>query len=119
MLLSCGAKTGDRRDGADSRGTIEKEDYQRIPVPVRLAADDREDIRMEHRIEMHSLLKASRLCILPNTTHFVFEKKSEIVKRILVAFLKQDAGRDEIPPMNGFVTQCGRRKTIIHGRRPY
>jgi len=72
---------------------ISKEDFQKISVPVLLVAGDRDDIRLEHMIEMHSLLKASQLCILPNTTHFVFEQRNETVIRILLEFLRQDAGR--------------------------
>jgi pimeloyl-ACP methyl ester carboxylesterase len=67
---------------------ISKEDFMKIDMPVLLVAGDGDDIRLDHMIEMHSLLKKSQLCILPNTTHFVFDEYIDIVTRILIEFLK-------------------------------
>ena len=68
---------------------ISKEDFVKIDVPVLLIAGDRYDIRLEHMFEMYSLLKKSQLCILPNTTHFVFDKYHDTVAKILSEFLKE------------------------------
>jgi len=67
---------------------ISKEDFVKINVPVLLIAGDRDDIRLEHILEMYSLLKKSQLCILPNTTHFVFDEYNDTVTKILCEFLK-------------------------------
>jgi pimeloyl-ACP methyl ester carboxylesterase len=67
---------------------ISKEDFIKINIPVLLVAGDKDDIRLDHMIEMHSLLKKSQLCILPNTTHFVFDEYNDIVTKILIDFLK-------------------------------
>lgn len=68
---------------------ILKEDFIKINIPVLLVAGDKDDIRLEHMIEMYSLLKKSQLCILPNTTHFVFDEYNDTVTKILSAFLKE------------------------------
>ena len=68
---------------------ISKEDFIKINVPVLLIAGDRDDIRLEHMFEMYTLLKTSQLCILPNTTHFLFESSNEIVTEIIVKFLEE------------------------------
>jgi pimeloyl-ACP methyl ester carboxylesterase len=68
---------------------ISNEDFVKINVPVLLIAGDRDDIRLEHMFEMYSLLKKSQLCILPNTTHFVFDEYNDTVAKILSEFLKQ------------------------------
>jgi pimeloyl-ACP methyl ester carboxylesterase len=72
---------------------ISKEDFVKIKVPVLLVAGDKDDIRLEHMIEMQSLLTNSQLCILPNTTHFVFAESSEIVTKILIEFLKNKVNK--------------------------
>lgn len=68
---------------------ISTEDFIKINIPVLLVAGDKDDIRLDHMIEMHSLLKKSQLCILPNTTHFVFDEYNDIVIKILTDFLKK------------------------------
>lgn len=72
---------------------ISKEDFKKINIPVLLVAGDRDDIRLEHMSEMHSLLNKSQLCILPNTTHFVFDKKNDIITKILIEFLQQEVDK--------------------------
>ena len=68
---------------------ILKEDFIKINIPVLLIAGDKDDILLEHMIEMYSLLKKSQLCILPNTTHFVFDEYSDTVTKILSEFLEE------------------------------
>lgn len=63
--------------------------FEKIAVPVLLVAGDRDDITLEHMIEMHRLLKNSRLCILPETGHFVFNRYDEVVAGIIVRFLER------------------------------
>jgi len=68
---------------------ISKADFEKINVPVLLIAGDRDDIRLEHMFEMYALLKYSQLCILPNTTHFVFDEYDDTVTKIISEFLKE------------------------------
>ena len=68
---------------------ISKEDFVKINVPVLLIAGDRDDIKLEHMFEMYLLLKKSQLCILPNTTHFVFDEYHDTVTKILIEFLEE------------------------------
>jgi len=72
---------------------ISKEDFIKINIPLLLVAGDRDDIRLEHMIEMHSLLNKSQLCILPNTTHFIFDKKNDIITNIFIEFLQQEVDK--------------------------
>jgi pimeloyl-ACP methyl ester carboxylesterase len=72
---------------------ISKEDFIKINIPVLLVAGDRDDIRLEHMIEMHLLLNKSQLCILPNTTHFIFDKKNDIITNIFIEFLQQEVDK--------------------------
>jgi pimeloyl-ACP methyl ester carboxylesterase len=67
---------------------ISKEDFIRIDKPVLLVVGDNDDVRLDHVIEMHSLLNESQLCILPNTTHFVFDEYNDIIMQIILKFLK-------------------------------
>ena len=68
---------------------IPKEELVKIEIPVLLAAGDTDSIKLEHTAEMRSLLSNSRLCILPNTSHFVFALKNEIVIKIFNNFLQE------------------------------
>ena len=67
---------------------IPKEDFIKIKASVLLVAGDKDDIRLEHMLEMHSLLQNSQLCILPNTTHFLFDEYHDIIADVLIEFLK-------------------------------
>jgi len=37
-----------------------------------LVLGDKDDIIVEHGLEMHRLIQGSQFCVLPNTTHEVF-----------------------------------------------
>lgn len=63
-------------------------DFSKISVPVLLIAGDRNDIKPEHMLELHSLLKGSQLCIVPNCDHFVIAKKNALFTRIALDFLQ-------------------------------
>ena len=68
---------------------IAKEDFMKITQPVLLMAGDKDDIRLDHMLEMHALLKNSQLCILPNADHFIFDTYSDTVADILIEFLNR------------------------------
>lgn len=66
-----------------------KEDFAKITIPVLLVAGDKDGITLEHMIDMYRLIKNSQLCILPNSTHFVFNEKNEMVIAMILNFFKQ------------------------------
>ena len=68
---------------------ISQEEFSNIDVPVLLIAGDRDDIRLDQMIEMYSLMKHAQLCILPNTTHFLFDQYSDTFVRIVLEYLQE------------------------------
>jgi pimeloyl-ACP methyl ester carboxylesterase len=62
--------------------------YGRINVPVMIVLGDRDDIIIEHGLEMHRLIMGSQFCILPNTTHEVFSEKPDLINKIATDFFK-------------------------------
>ncbi len=64
--------------------------YGRINIPVMIVLGDRDDIIIEHGLEMHRLIKGSQLCILPNTSHEVFAEKPNLINNIAIDFFKYD-----------------------------
>jgi pimeloyl-ACP methyl ester carboxylesterase len=63
---------------------------ERISVPVIIALGDTDEIRLEHGIEMHRLIKNSQFCVLPGTTHAVFKEKPELINTIALDFFEQN-----------------------------
>jgi pimeloyl-ACP methyl ester carboxylesterase len=68
---------------------IESDDLMKIQAPVLFVIGDRDDIRIEHVLEMRALVKNSQLCIVPNATHFLLSEKPEIVNPIILEFLNE------------------------------
>jgi pimeloyl-ACP methyl ester carboxylesterase len=66
---------------------IELEDLKRIESPVLLMAGDRNDIRVEHLLELRASLKHARLCIIPGGSHFVMAEKPHLLLPIIMDFL--------------------------------
>jgi len=62
--------------------------YGRINIPVMIVLGDRDEIIIEHGLEMHRLIKKSQFCILPNTTHEVFFERPELINKIAIDFFK-------------------------------
>ena len=60
--------------------------YGRINIPVMIVLGDRDDIVIEHGLEMHRLIKDSQFCILPNTSHEVFTERPELINKIAMDF---------------------------------
>jgi pimeloyl-ACP methyl ester carboxylesterase len=66
---------------------VAPEDLKKINQPVLLVAGDRDDIRMEHMIELRSLVRNSQLLVLPNATHFILAERPEPLKAAALDFL--------------------------------
>ena len=62
--------------------------YDNIKIPVMIVLGDRDDISIEHGLEMHRLIKNSQYCVLPNTTHEVFTEKPDLITQIAIDFFK-------------------------------
>ena len=62
--------------------------YGRISIPVMIVLGDRDDIIIEHGLEMHRLIKGSQFCVLPNTTHEVFAERPDLINKIAIDFFR-------------------------------
>lgn len=62
--------------------------YADIKIPVMIVLGDRDDISIEHGLEMHRLIKNSQYCVLPNTTHEVFAERPDLINKIVMDFFK-------------------------------
>jgi pimeloyl-ACP methyl ester carboxylesterase len=62
--------------------------YGQINIPVMIVLGDRDDIIIEHGLEMHRLIKGSQFCVLPNTTHEVFAERPDLITKIAIDFFK-------------------------------
>ena len=63
--------------------------YRRINIPVMIVLGDRDDIIVEHGLEMHRFIKGSQFCVLPNTSHEVFAESPELITKIALDFFSR------------------------------
>lgn len=63
-----------------------KELFSEIKIPVMIVSGDRDMIKLEHSIEMYRLIKKGQLCILPATSHDVFNEKPDLIDNIAIHF---------------------------------
>jgi pimeloyl-ACP methyl ester carboxylesterase len=59
---------------------------KRINIAVLIAQGDRDQIRIEHGLEMHRMIKNSQFCVLPNTSHAVFRERPKLINQIAIDF---------------------------------
>ena len=62
--------------------------YGRIKVPVMIVLGDKDEMIIEHALEMHRRIKNSQFCVLPNTTHDVFAERPDLINKIAIDFFK-------------------------------
>jgi pimeloyl-ACP methyl ester carboxylesterase len=62
--------------------------YENIKIPTLIVLGDRDDISIEHGLEMHRLIKNSQYCVMPNTTHEVFSERPDLMSKIALDFFK-------------------------------
>jgi len=67
-----------------------KSTLEAINIPVLVVYGDHDDIMLSHGIEIRDAIKNSQFCILPNTSHSVFDEKPEVIGKIAMDFF---AGR--------------------------
>jgi pimeloyl-ACP methyl ester carboxylesterase len=59
-----------------------------IQVPTMIVQGDKDDINLDHAIELHKMIPNSHLCILPNTTHEVFSERPELISDLAIGFFE-------------------------------
>ncbi len=57
-----------------------------INIPVLVVYGDHDVITLSHGIEIKNAIKNSQFCILPNTSHFVFDEKPDLIGKIAMNF---------------------------------
>lgn len=57
-----------------------------ILIPTMIVQGDRDGIRIEHAAELYRNIDQSQLCILPQTSHFVFDERPEWVSTLAIDF---------------------------------
>lgn len=62
--------------------------YMRINIPVMIVLGDRDDIIVEHGLDMYHQIRNSQFCILPHTTHEVFAERPALINQIAIEFFK-------------------------------
>jgi len=70
----------------DSYPTVDQ--IKKITVPVMIVSGDREDLPLEHAVELYRSLKNGQLCIIPNGDHFILTKQAALMNKIVVEYLR-------------------------------
>ncbi len=70
----------------DSYPTMET--MKEINVPVLIVTGDRNDLPLEHALEVYRSLKQGELCVIPNCDHFVFDKRPALVNQIAIEYFQ-------------------------------
>ena len=68
---------------------IPKQTLEAISIPVMIVLGDRDEITLKQGIEMHRLIKKSQFCVLPNTSHDVFNESPKLITEIAIDFFKE------------------------------
>ena len=66
-----------------------RELFSEIKIPVMIVSGDRDMIKLEHSIDMYRLIKKGQLCILPNTSHNVFNERPDLINKIAISFFSK------------------------------
>ncbi len=67
---------------------VPEDALEHITVPTLLMIGDRDLVTPEHTLALHAHVKGSQLCILPDTSHFVWAENAEIAATLIRKFLK-------------------------------
>lgn len=66
-----------------------------IAQPVLVISGDRDDIKLEHTLEIYRALPHAELCVLPGTDHATFSGRSEWLNPIIGHFLSRSEDRHQ------------------------
>ncbi|MDG6904311.1 MAG: alpha/beta hydrolase [Nitrososphaerota archaeon] len=70
---------------------MKSEDLAKIKAPTLIMAGDKEDLPIEHTVEMFRAIKGAQLCIIPGATHFLMSEKPELTNSAMIAFFSEPA----------------------------
>jgi pimeloyl-ACP methyl ester carboxylesterase len=59
-----------------------------LNIPVLVVYGDHDAITLSHGIEIKNAIKNSQFCILPNTSHFVFDEQPDLIGKIAMIFFR-------------------------------
>jgi len=75
------------------------DDLATISIPVLVIAGDDDVIRHEHTIALYESLGQGQLAIVPGASHAVLREKPELLDRLIVDFLNEEAPPDTMFPI--------------------
>ena len=65
-------------------------DLARVPNPTLVMIGDRDEVRIEHAVELYRSLPDAELAIVPGTSHGLLVEKRELCNTMIVEFLSGD-----------------------------
>lgn len=65
---------------------IPQNTIESIHIPTMILQGDKDGIKLEHTVELYRKINHAQLCILPNTSHFVFYEKPDLMNKIAIDF---------------------------------
>jgi len=75
------------RDMWVTKEVISDDHLSKIKSKFLIVYGDRDVTKLEHGLHLYRTIKGSQLTILPNTTHFVFSEKPNLISNLIVDFL--------------------------------
>jgi pimeloyl-ACP methyl ester carboxylesterase len=63
---------------------------QKISIPVLVVYGDHDIVTLEHGLEIKNAINNSQFCVLPNTSHEVFNEKPALIDKIAIEFFAQE-----------------------------
>ena len=63
-----------------------QEQLEKISIPTMIVQGDRDDIKISHAEYLYKTIPQAQLCILPNTSHLVFEENAGLMCGVAVGF---------------------------------
>jgi pimeloyl-ACP methyl ester carboxylesterase len=66
---------------------LEKEDLASIKAPCLIVSGDKDDIPVEHAVEIFKALPNAQLLVLPGTGHHTFRSAASVINPIALAFI--------------------------------
>ena len=70
-----------------TKEVISDDHLSKIKSKFLIVYGDHDVTKLEHGLHIYRTIKGSQLCILPNTTHFVFAEKPVLISNIIKEFL--------------------------------
>jgi pimeloyl-ACP methyl ester carboxylesterase len=68
--------------------TLTAADLSKLEMPVLIMIGDRDEVRMEHAVEMYRAIPGAELAIVPGASHGLLVEKPELCNKIMMDFLR-------------------------------